>query len=128
MKKHEKYCTANPMRECRTCNMNPNIYKIIEDFKARFTLVKNERLPLSNFSEDGLPNEYTVTWIGSPATLTDVINSVDGCPACVLAILRQTGFNRHYFEFEKYDYQKEMLSTMQERNQEIYNSNWSGYY
>lgn len=124
MSVHEKHCTANPNRECRLCGKK-NISEIVNEFTVRFRLHPNE--PNDIFTEDFvLGHEYKVEWIGAPVTLEEIRKSVGDCPNCILAVLRQCGFNKHYFEFERFDYSKELSEAWAEKNKE-YDEDYAYY-
>jgi hypothetical protein len=111
MKTHEKHCTNNPDRQCRLCGMG-SIKGLIETFKARFTLRKQEY----DIWTEEYPGEYVVIWTGEPVTLQEIRDEVGNCPNCIFSIIRQVGFNRHYFKFEAFDYKKELQEELAERN------------
>ena len=103
MNKHETGCTANPDRYCKLCYGNEmgqhDIRQITEQLKTRFEIIETQ-------GEYG--TELTAKWNAEPITLTEIQKSVDDCPNCTLAILRQTGLNRYPFEIsDKFDYKKE---------------------
>lgn len=104
---HEDRCTANPNRVCFLCGQKLDLPKIVSELKASFSLVANDRLALD------YEDEYKVVWTGTPVTLDEISNIADGCPNCILAILRQTGMNRHYFHYG-FDYKKENRSYFSE--------------
>jgi hypothetical protein len=82
-------------------------------------LADNPNLPNADdpFDPDQNTDEKLVTWIGKPVTLKEIRELADDCPACILAILRQSGLNRHYFHLEPFDFKKEMSAYMSERYQ-----------
>lgn len=100
MKLHEERCTNNPDRECRLCENSLPLHEKTEALKKSFKLLQNDDPHLENF------DEYKVEWTAEPITLYDVKDLVDYCPICTLALLRQTGMNRHYFNFN-FDYKGE---------------------
>lgn len=106
MRTHEWHCTANPNRSCRLC-AGGSIADLIAQFKARFTLTENPWRDEDHLNGEAWPS-HIVTWIGEPITLEEVKKAVDGCPNCMLAILRQVGLNRHYFDLEEFRYQQEL--------------------
>lgn len=106
MRTHEAHCTANPNRVCRLCGMR-NIKAIIDAFRARFWLTENPWLDSEHMNNEPWPS-HIVHWAGEPVTLNEVMEAVDGCPNCTLAILRQVGFNKHYFGFEAFQYKDKL--------------------
>jgi hypothetical protein len=103
--KHEKRCTNNPNRECGLCSAKNNISEIVDQFKKRFGVV------VEKYNYEGLFSEEieTVKWIGEPITLQEIRDSVNDCPNCVFAVIRQCKFHYHYFGelISGFDYKKE---------------------
>ena len=93
LKIHEKYCTANPDRECRLCD-NKSIKPIIEKYQKLFTVH---------------PMNYVVKF-KKEFTLKDIINELDYiCPNCIFAIIRCLGLNRYYMGSKfKFNYREEL--------------------
>lgn len=121
MSVHEKKCTANPNRECGVCVVKRNIADVVNKFNVRFRLhPKQVDYIFSESHNESDYHEYQVEWLGEPVTLQEIRNAVGNCPNCILAVLRQVGFNKHYFQFEKFDYQKELKERMAEKNEEEY--------
>jgi hypothetical protein len=123
MRKHEGRCTANPRRFCGTCE-NAGINVVVEALLKRFTLADN---PLAYVDFESIYNpeanndEKIVSWLGEPVTLEEVRRMADGCPSCILAVLRQTGLNRHYFHLEKFDFKKELADWMSDHASQFNN-------
>ena len=79
--KHEKHCTGNPNRKCRMCDAAGLTQKPMAELVAC------------------LPTWYREDWIDpvvQPLTerqivagMKDLIELADGCPACILAAMRQ---------------------------------------
>ena len=88
--KHEAHCTKNINRKCRVCELleqeASNIKEIVEEFKGAKKLQE-----LKELDDNSL--------------LKQLNRKTNGCPACILAILRQ--LNIYCFIF---DYKKEMES------------------
>ena len=133
MSVHEKHCTANPDRECRMCNnyeggSTNNIREIVEELKSRFVLELNEK---EQYEGGPLMKDYKAKWTGKPITIEEIRNRVDGCPNCMLAIIRQSKFAYHYFEgteFGEFDYKKEFSERSAEIRQMQYdNQHYYGY-
>lgn len=121
MNTHEKHCTANPDRECRMCinwegGSSYNIRELVDGYKKRFDLEV-----IKDYPHDGatvMVETIKAKWIGEPITIDEVRKAVDGCPNCMLSIIRQAKFSYHYFEgteFGEFDYKKEFA----ERSSEI---------
>ena len=123
MKVHEKHCTANPDRKCRLCEnfygQKLNIGEIIAEYKLRYKLV--EKMIADRITGKNLEEVTRAEWTGEPVTIGEIRNKVNGCPNCMLAIIRQCKFAYHYFEemiTEKFDYKKEMDEVMVDLNRE----------
>ncbi len=97
MRAHEKHCTANPNRICRVCDGQFEFLELIKDFKSRYKIVESD--------VDSPMVTETIEWIGKEITMEEIDNHVDDCPACKLAVMRQSGLTSHSFhETLKYDY------------------------
>ena len=72
MKVHEASCTANPHRVCRMCKHSP------KDTAALVALLQ-------------APGNTTADW---QAKMIDLRFQTDGCPACILAAIRQSKVQR----------------------------------
>ena len=83
--KHEKYCTANPDRECRMCEINSEVNDLeSNDLKA---LIEKYKTIAVNQSKIGEFGEYVN---GEDVITTNTLmGDTNGCPACALAIIRQ---------------------------------------
>jgi hypothetical protein len=81
--KHEKHCTLNPTRECKMCKMGSTYH--YEEYVKRLTnLLNAEEKEVDFISEDHIEN-FKKVW-------TEISDELGGCPACCLAVLRQTCF------------------------------------
>lgn len=96
MSKHETGCTANINRVCGKCD-GIDLPKIVSELKLRFDIDKG----LSDISE------WECLWSGEPVTLDEVRKLADGCPNCMLAILRQTHLNYQCCKLAPFDYKQE---------------------
>lgn len=124
MKNHENHCTANPNRNCRLCEKNIstgkafNIGQIVTELKKRFKIIE---VNIEDDEGNFLYKDLKAEWTGEPVTLDEVRKIVDGCPNCMLAIIRQCQFAYHYFEdmgFEKFDYKGESREAIQSMQDE----------
>lgn len=97
MSLHEKHCTANPDRDCRACGRKKVDISIIE----------------------GHP--YT------KETVDSLNNALDGCPLCVLAVIRQGFTDQQKKESNfSYDLSSEMKRFWQEKlEKEQRDDEWS---
>lgn len=119
IRNHEGRCTNNPNRHCGVCEGYITKHVVV-DLIARFALADNpaaydpdyETVLDTKINTD----EKLVTWTGEPVTLKEVRELAEDCPACILAILRQTGLNRHYFHLEAFDFKAELKAYMADKN------------
>ena len=77
MKRHEKHCTSNINRWCKMCDGNEPVYiQLVTKYKAQMEM-EIEKM------------EFGESWklIRKPK-LQDIFDDCEGCPACVLTILR----------------------------------------
>ena len=95
MEEHEKHCTLNPNRECRMCGLNPGkLITYIEKYKDS-----------SNYQNNGELDESYI--------LGEFQVDTDGCPACILTIIRCCGLLIH-----KFDYQEAVKEWWEKKNNE----------
>lgn len=82
MRRHEKSCTKNPARVCNMCNAAVLQQKPIEVllFAYRYDVENGKAL------FDGPESEG-----GTEVVPTKTLEVAEGCPACVLAAIRQHG-------------------------------------
>ena len=83
MEKHEQGCTLNPNRKCKLCERTAELEEIIiPDIKPlinKFKKIAEEK----TVAHDG--------WIEqSPTDVKIISDEVNGCPNCILAIIRQS--------------------------------------
>lgn len=123
MSVHEKHCTANPDRKCRICDNYMGVRVTVDEFKKRFKLHESKlSYPGETYFQETI---IAVEWIGKPITMNEVCDLVDNCPNCKLAVIRQTGLNRYYFNTNgsenqfHFDYKSEMAEAMSDKNKEI---------
>lgn len=74
MEKHERHCTMNPERVCRWRGVDEHVQVDLRFIVAR----------LRNHHDSELGE--AVVWLRK---------TVDGCPACMLSALRQSGLDYH---------------------------------
>lgn len=114
MELHEEICTLNPERVCRW----------LGDDHAKVDLarlVAHLRLVVANESDPhrqtGHLNDEDIEWLRG---------EVDGCPACMLAALRQSGLDYHYDGRgdNLWDYQEEVKRFREEERRAEDESDW----
>ena len=97
MVKHEKHCTMNPDRKCRMCAFIDNASPNTREFIARVPVPEYDK-------EVGSFLWVLINRAEIAAAISKIL--VDSCPACSLAVLRQTKI--HSFE-AGFDYKKECV-------------------
>lgn len=107
LKNHELHCTANPNRECKLCG-RISIKEIIEKYRKYFevsTVMKRQLDYVHEEVEVKFLKEFTLDDIKDEVRNDDDIP----CPMCLLAISRNLGINRYYFDEKfKFDFKKEL--------------------
>ena len=91
MRKHERGCTLNPERVCGIHSFQSDEHQPTME-ALRAALVEDLAAP---------PPDYANT----PWPIPKLRNVADGCPACILAALRQCADKSHWFDF---DFKKEL--------------------
>lgn len=76
--KHERFCTKNPQRDCRMCRMVGNEPKPVAELLAAVDY---------KASDAGFTSDETLY---RELDLTRVRELCGGCPACLLAVVRQS--------------------------------------
>lgn len=94
--KHELHCTGNLNRQCGVCGNQPNYKEIIDKLKTRY-YIKTETMW-------GCETNI-ISWNGEVITLDEIMDLVEGCPACTLTIIRHIDFMYMNIGF---DYKKEL--------------------
>lgn len=95
MRSHEKHCTMNPNRECRVCKM------VADDRDADFVMpplsalvaILPDPLPFKRVYEGITGHGYfDESLVGDVGTVLSTLRAAaGGCPACILAAIRQRG-------------------------------------
>ena len=99
LKRHEERCTQNPDRRCGMCDiidLNP----ILDELEDRFVLCVTA--PEVDHGDGVISESIEPIW-KDEFTIDDISHSVDGCPACTLAVIRCLGLNYWYFQ-GRFDY------------------------
>lgn len=110
MASHELTCIANPHRVCFLCNAPVDTFNI--PFLA-YSMQSREDVELEEM-EDGEATGFHVC--KSVDAIQWLYSKVDGCPCCVLAVLKQGKINA----FGVFDYKKELEEWHREQNQETF--------
>lgn len=95
MRKHEKHCTMNPARACRVCNLiiNGLSTEELEAMKplAEMVAMMPDPAPYQALSfGDELEREHSALIAALVAVLPALRLAAGGCPACMLAAIRQS--------------------------------------
>ena len=102
LKRHEERCTQNPDRRCGMCDiidLNP----ILDEFEDKFVLCVTEHK--EHWPGSAIYEEVIEPIWKDEFTLQDIQGAVDGCPACILSVVRCLGLNFWYFQGRfKYDF------------------------
>lgn len=108
MKEHEGRCTGNINRHCRMCEHNePDYAALAEKYKAQMKSRPTED------SIDGIV--WDATTVEQKPNLADIFDDCEGCPACVLTILRACGLCGYPWDMG-FSWKKERDEYMAERN------------
>jgi len=97
MAKHEKHCTANPDRECRLCGNTEGYKDKIKEITSRYKLIEEETDLIPGFIS------IKVEWIGEKVTLGEINDIANGCPNCMLSIIRLSGLSAGWHDLD-FDY------------------------
>lgn len=106
---HEKHCTLNPDRKCGVCGGN-GVNK--DDIKF---LKNNHDILLSWKGKDGANEGILGTHIGEFNDKVKELMSRINCPACMLAIIRQSRIKEFPVEF---NFEEEMKDYWKRKNEE----------
>ncbi len=108
--KHEDHCTANPNRWCGMCdNACGDVPELIEKYKKQIAVeIKKVDEVYANY-------EFMV--VKEKPNLADIMDDVEGCPACTLTILRCCGLCGGIFNMD-FDYKKERDDWFIEKNRD----------
>ncbi len=92
MAKHERRCTMNPKRECGVCGLvGSSETRPIRELTALLpdpdAFIENRGLSWEGFSDEITP--------AANATLPELRDATENCPACILAAIRQRGIPVH---------------------------------
>jgi hypothetical protein len=113
MERHEKHCTLNPERSCRVCNLvqggshglpMSELVALLPDSKPYHTAAP--------FDDKEHQELHAALEVALPA----LREAVSGCPACIMAALRQA--NIPVPMAESFDFNKEMKSIFDDLNEE----------
>lgn len=87
MKKHEAACTKNPARGCRMCKLVEQDQPDLNTLMALLPTVEQQKQ--THHDENGQPYDI---WRDIPAQTVEALReAAGGCPACMMAAIRQRG-------------------------------------
>ena len=109
IRKHEKHCTLNPHRVCGMCDCS-DLTPVLDKYQNRFRV------------DDVIDEVHGCrtldwVWLNGPVTLDEIEVDTEYCPACTLAVLRQTGLGQGPSPIE-FDFASKRDEWWAERNAE----------
>jgi len=107
MKRHETYCTKNPQRGCRMCN-------VADTLVSHKRIIEMLPVPVIEEGEFGDKHLLNAEIINGVLRNLKADDDYIYCPACVLAALRQKGVLVRSTEF---DFKKECADFWKEHNE-----------
>ena len=121
--RHEARCTMNPDRECMFCEKvlgqeQPDMRELIKKYSGKIEFTERDE-DFSGVIEGGIIEG--ASFIGkNKFSIKDIQSDCDGCPACTLAVLRQSGLAHHliYPLIGEFDYEKEKQAVWSAINEE----------
>lgn len=117
MARHERHCTMNPARACRTCRLiDGGNGTDAEGLRALIAILPSGPVP-----EWG--NELDAFLATVDAAIPKLREAAGGCPACMLAAIRQAGIPVP--AIQGFDFKKEMAEVLRAYAVEHMNA---GYY
>jgi hypothetical protein len=104
MAKHERHCTMNPNRACRTCRLidggnGPDA----DELRALVAILPAGPVP-------GWGDELDVFLVKVDAAIPKLREAAGDCPACMLAAIRQAGIPVP--AIQSFDFKKEMAEVL----------------
>lgn len=104
MAKHERHCTMNPQRTCRACRLidggnGPDA----EGLRTLVAILPTGPIP-------GWGDELGAFLLTVEAVIPALREAAGGCPACMLAAIRQSGIPVP--SIEGFDFKKEMAEVI----------------
>jgi len=117
MTKHERHCTLNPNRDCRVCALLENGWDADFERKTLPELIAMLPDPGQMLAVDccDTNNEYRKMTEALEAVLPAFRDATGGCPACMMAALRQAKIPVPMME--GFDFKQEMQNIMDSINE-----------
>ena len=97
-KHHEAHCTMNPNRKCGFCetvgNNTTDMVELLKALKADIIKFKSEQDgEFNKYKEESIGEDTWLSEIGYDIVLDNLREKCEGCPACMLAAIRQAKMN-----------------------------------
>jgi hypothetical protein len=90
MQRHEERCTMNPNRYCGMCAYAGNVQPDLKDLIALLPKIDHYS------PSDAVVDTYSDLWVDLDEAFEKLQKAApDGCPACILAALRQANIPVH---------------------------------
>lgn len=124
MLKHEKHCTLNPNRECRVCTHVNGGGGSDPERLAGLVRLLPAPVEYANDEDGRTTPEYVAFCEAVEAAIPVLREAAEGCPACMMAALRQAKIPVPMAE--NFDFKAEMESLWHEVNRE--RAEIAGYY
>jgi len=94
---HEKHCTMNPERQCGVCADGIDLPEAAEAFRVFFVAYEKENTNPPTWNN--LLAEYKESYSDKEIE-ENLMNFGENCPACSLAILRQSKVGWYFAEYK----------------------------
>jgi hypothetical protein len=122
MAKHERHCTMNPARACRACRLihggnGPDA----EGLRALVAILPSN-VPVEFDANCNWTKEYEEFTQAIAAATPKLREASDGCPACMLAAIRQAGIPVPLVDFDFKAEMAEIISAYAAEHMDV------GYY
>lgn len=116
MLKHEKHCTLNPKRSCRVCTHVNGGGGSDPERLAGFVKLLPSAVDYAHDGNGKPTSEYTAFCDAVQAAVSVLREAAEGCPACMMAALRQAKIPVPLAE--GFDFKAEMQAVWDEVNEE----------
>lgn len=126
MERHEAVCTLNPRRVCRwRINGHSDGSRVLDIAAIAESLAGRAHVVERAAVADSPPGIEQLRGLTS-ADVDWLRGEVDGCPACMLAALRQSGVDEYHYSdgVMIFDYQREVERLRQEEREEAGRDVW----
>lgn len=107
MLSHEMTCTKNPKRGCYLCDVPSSTFDYV---RIAAEMIRRDDV---TFAGEGDREREDAFETKSKDAITWLYGKVDGCPACVLSVLRQGTI----YAFDVFDYKEELSEWHREKSE-----------